>query len=312
MLLRQHKDIGYLRGLSPAIWGRLPLAHWANGVGGYYFFDDFADMRINEGNDSAGTLTVDGKYEIYGDANSTLVSASGFTLSDPSGFTAASDDDKAGYDVDTDYAVGSLVLTDEDTNGESGIHQPTNPFLVRHENLRRLAFEARIAMSSVTDSQSGLFVGLSNIQPDDDALVDSTGEIEADAAAVGFSVLDADGDQIRPTISENGGTITRYGTASDGGAAGALSKAVTAAKYIKVGFLLDPMAPPAKRVKFFIDGEEQTDSLTVNYLSQTVLEGANFPSNSAMGLTLLHKSTGATNTSATIDWWAAAMEIDRL
>ena len=287
-----HLDHDYLRGPSPAIWKTIPDGMADLGYGGLHIFYDFLDKE-NLTTQSAGALTSNGMFECYADAAETIASGTAVTVTDPSGLTAATDDAAAGYDVDTDYHIGTWTLACTGTNGECGIHGQ-NIVNSYYLGLRKLAFEARFALSSVTNSVPGVFVGLSNIQPDGSALVDSTGEIEASAAALGFSVLDADGDALRPTISENGGTITRYGTA-----------ALTAAKYIKAGFIIDPQAAPSKRGKFFINGVEQT-----TYLTQAIIEGANFPSGSSMGFTALAKATGATDFTLTLDWFKLFAEVD--
>lgn len=291
MSQRLAHNIPYLRGQSPEIWKRLNRLVMGGGFSAVHFADDFLGIDTINNQTAAGTASANGLYETYADANETISEGTGPTVSDPSGFTSGSNDEKAGYDVDTDWAVGTWTFACTGTNGECGIHTQ-NFWKITQEQLRPCAYEARFALSSVTNP--GVFVGLSNIQPDDSALVDSTGEIEANAAALGFSVLDADGDALRPTISENGGTITRYGTA-----------ALTAAKFIKAGWLLDPQAEPSKRVKFFISGVEQS-----TYITQAILEGANFPEDSAMGLTVLAKATGATNFTLTMDWHKFVGAID--
>ena len=59
-------------GLSPSIWGNLPVEEWRVGRNGLFFMDDF----VNPGKASASGATTNGGYGAYTTATSTTIQPS--------------------------------------------------------------------------------------------------------------------------------------------------------------------------------------------------------------------------------------------
>jgi hypothetical protein len=77
------------------------------------------------------------------------------------------------------------------------------------------------------------------------------------------------------------------------------SIAISNDTYIKLGFVYDPQAADAKRIKIYVDGIEQTLGL-----SKTVAEtAAKFPATTTyLDLSLASRSSTATADASFIDW----------
>jgi len=288
-----HLDFDYLRGPSPAIWKTIPDGMADLGYGGVHFFDDFLDAWSLSGVTTAAQYN---KYLIYSDTGQTLASGTDVVVTDPSTLTAATDDAAAGYDTDTDWDVGTLVMAGDATDEDESSIRTSASFIINKLSLKKLAFEFRFKTETVANANHSLFIGLSDTVPADSALTDATGDLAAADNVLGFLVDIADGDALRPVYQAGSQTQQLKGTA-----------AMTADKYIKAGFLLDVDAAPSKRGKFFINGVEQT-----TYITQANFEAATFPNDIAMGLGFYRKLPTAADVDYTLDWWKIFMEVDRV
>lgn len=294
-----HLDHDYLRDPSPAIWKNFPDGMADLGYGGLHIWNDFTSLIADAGGSAAATISPDGRWELYTDTGQTINHGTDIVITDPSTLTALTDDAAAGYDVDVDWDVGTWVFagdgTDEDESGIKG----QELFIMNKLSLKRLAFEWRLKLATVADATGAYFCGLSDEQPGDSSLVNSTGELTAASNYLGFQILSADGNAWRPVYQAGGQTKQLKGTA-----------VATAAKYIKLGFVLDltgASATPNKRGKFFVNGVEHS-----TYITQANFEAATFPNDVAMGLAFFRKMTSVTDVVATLDWVKGFMEIDRV
>ena len=164
---------------------------------------------------------------------------------------------------------------------------------------KKLWFEARFKISTIADDVSSFFIGLAAaarcadkgvFQAGQGATVDSA---LADAAMIGFWRPDADGDGLSAAYHANGQTASEI--ISD-------AHTLVADTYVKAGFVYDPDFDAAQRIKFYINGTEQT-----TYITSTLIAAAAFPDAEAMSPVVgIMNDDGSTASTLTLDWWRCA------
>lgn len=266
--------------ISPAIWGDLPIEDWALGYGGMFFFDDFDNVP------SLAASIITGNYNYFLSASCTIAGVA--TDGDTGGNVVISLDGTANH-------AGAII-------GGGGVQ--AQAALRSAQAGTRLAFEARFKISSITDDVINCAVGLAN--PGIGVvggLVNTTGELISTADFIGFHSLNTNGG----TTGTNAKLNTEF---QDSGevkqTVQAAAKTLVAATYVKVGFKYNPSnaIPPAKRIKFFVDGVEQS-----SYVTDTQMAAATFPDNEALALCAFCKTgSGAAAGTFTMDWWALGQE----
>lgn len=253
------------RGLSAGIWGRLPIQKWAVGVDGYFSFDDFRNFSKHV---SAQNVQ---QYASYIDTGVTIQQLASTTLA---GIARVTHDG-------TDNDESSII-----TGGNAGCEVlfPSTP------PARFLAFEARVAKSTIATDGLGFMLGLSEEgRAVADQLVDDT-LVAADKDFLGFGCVAA------------AGATVNFGFKTAGQTAVVVAAAVAtmvAATFVKLGFLIDMDAPTDKRGRIFVNGVEQS-----TYLTDTQIALATFPS--AQGASRLWATKIGTASAFTMDmdWWA--------
>ena len=222
------------RGLSPAIWKDFLKERAADPSSIAFFFDDFGNFSQEI---SAQNIA---QYASYIDTGVTIKSLAVQDLSEGEhGIleVAGNDADNDEGSITTGGNVGTIGLI-SDTAAQA----------------KRLAFECRIKKASVDDNACAFFIGLSEEGlAAADTLVDNTGEL-ADKDFCGFRVKQDNGEELDFAWSKAGDATAVQEHA-------ALTSLV-ADTWVKLGFLYDPDAPTAKRIKIFIDGVEQTSYVT--------------------------------------------------
>jgi hypothetical protein len=170
----------------------------------------------------------------------------------------------------------------------------------------KVIFEARIRAPSVTDGDGSWFVGLSGV-----GMIANNGFI-SDAHAVsggpllGFWVVDSDNDRMNFGYNVNAGTaqVSAY-------------SAITAATFVKVGFVYDPSAPSANRLTWYVDGvAQEVNAAGVSaYVSGTTIGervgkagSAAFPAGIQMSPALDVKTDAGAAFRLDIDWWYVGMQ----
>lgn len=155
---------------------------------------------------------------------------------------------------------------------------------------KMMLFEARVKFSSVANSTNYL-VGLG----EEGMAVENT---IADAATlvskdyVGFAIFEDAGTSLKVVYRKAGQamqTLFTYGTA------------IAADTYYKLGMLYDPAEVASKRIKFFVDGVEQT-----TYITNALLTAATFPDGEELNFLMGVKNGSAAAKSISCDWWAVA------
>lgn len=156
------------------------------------------------------------------------------------------------------------------------------------------AFECRVKVSSVTDGQLAMSVGLLGPgQNDGDIVTDTTGVPNASDCGIGFNIKADDGNAID----------FWYEAASQTRVDKIEGVAVpTADTFVKLGFIYDPSAPASQRIKVFVDNVEQS-----TYVTATDIATATFPDAEALVPTFGMKGiAGSVALELAIDWWALA------
>jgi len=263
------------RGLSPRLWGKVLGGQGLSPDGlsnGYSFADDFMNFGAVAPAVSGATEGVTGGYGYYVDTATTANS-----------ITQVAD------------AVGGVIrlastatdnhetwLTSGGNTGVLGVISDT----AGADKL--LIFEARVRFTQVGNTYNA-FVGLS-----EEALADNDTVTDAGALAskdlIGFSVLEADGDALNFVYRKAGQTAQ---TAIAG------VQALTAATWYKVGFVYDPTALTANRIRVFVDNVEHATKVT-----GTNIAAATFPDGEELAFLAGVKNGTASANSIDIDWWA--------
>lgn len=280
--IAQYKGRTDTRLWSPALWGDYK-GGGPMGLGiedSIWFHDDFVSAP------DCGTITTVvnvGPYEVFGESGT----ATGGLVSDIS-------------TLSTGYVGGLVVTCGTTTNHDTAICLGGGaPFVINSSDPRKLWFEARLALSSVTNDIYSTFIGLGEedlsagagiFADEDNATFNSA---FADKDLIGFYVLSPDGDALGAMYGKAGQTAQNLISS-----AGAL----TAATFVKVGFKYDPTAPISQRITFFVNGAPLT-----TYVTHALQTAATFPDGEEMTMLIgTTNSDGSTDATVTLDWWSCA------
>jgi hypothetical protein len=272
------------RGLSPALWGDAAkwVADMAAGRCGFLMDDFIAGPYI-------AATGSNGLWYAYLDTSNLITKPTSATLASGemglcSLYADASDNDSpamclAGGNIGAPFKIS-------DTAGEDF----------------KLAFECRFQVTSVADDVQAIFLGLGEEGiPANDCMVDDTG-VMADKDYIGFN-----------SVHVNSGTtgtnaILRFAYRKSGQTAQtkiAALQTMVASTWYKVGFLYDPAEVAAKRIKVFLDGDEQS-----TYVTETNIATATFPDGEEIVPTFISKAGTGTASSLILDWMAVGQYVD--
>ena len=267
-------------GLSPRLWQRVTGSIMeADGNKRLFLIgDDFPAIQ------HAGTMTdlySELPYVIYADDTTNHIVRTG--VDENGGVLHLVIDAGAGANEEIGIALGDAVGQVGQISDTAGADFMT-------------AFECRIKKSSIT-AQCMMAGLMSPATIADGGIIDTTGGPMANKAFIGFNVLADDYDAV--DFCYQGAGQTR----NDLIAGSANLKADT---FIKLGFIYDPAAPPAKRITVYIDNEEQS-----TYVTAAQIAAATFPD--AEALTVGFATKGVAGSAALelgIDWWAFAQVLE--
>lgn len=171
----------YDYGPSPAIWSDCPVLEFEDNPGkGFHRFEDFKNCPVL----TTPTITTDANY------------GNGFHAFGSSGGTVVRANLEGG---------GGLILTETDDNEGIALQYLQTPFKLA-PGKGDLWFEARLKIGTVTDNDSGFFVGLAeSLTLTATVPITAAGAI-ADKNVVGFHRLEGDGDQIDTVYKADGVT----------------------------------------------------------------------------------------------------------
>lgn len=156
----------------------------------------------------------------------------------------------------------------------------------------KVLFEARIALPSVEDAKGSFFIGLGELGLIADNGLFTDAHAVAGNDLIGFWVTDADGDKLNFGYNVGSGTAQVIGYT-----------ALAAATFVKVGFVYDPDCAPAKRIKWYVNGVEQS-----TYVTQANVAAATFPGGIQLSPAIYAKTDDNAAYSADLDWWHIGMQ----
>lgn len=285
------------RGPSDVIWGDCPwFSLLENPENGMTFWDDF----IGAGNfpSAAGGAIAQGisdKWSVYAYTGATQVDAQ----IEGGGITFGADGDNEGVAYGPSAGAFRLVTTST---------------LALN---KKLWYETRISMSSVTATKTeaffGLFSGfLTSGVPTAAVPITVTDDTLADKNLIGFHIKGASPTEVCFVYKLAGQTV-QYPTNLQTLMASSGNSVLTAGAYVKLGFLFDPNARP-KRISSASTGQTAGDvrapliRIFVNglevpaFLTSTNLQATTFPT-AFMGPGFANMNqTGSSPGTTTVDW----------
>ena len=259
-------------GSSAAIWGDCPLEAIRNGrVGGIIIEDDFeSTLSI-----SAGAGDTLAGYLAYGDTGVTMAAQAG-------------------------VAGGVIECAGNDADNDEGVLSTGSPaFMISDAAPKKLWYEARIKKASIADNACALFNGLAWDHGAGVSVAKTLCLTDDDANLGAFSYLGFHVDQANGDAMDF--VYRAEGQAQTVKIAGV--HVPVADTYVKVGFVYDPQADDAKKIKVFINNVEQS-----TYVTATNIATATFPDAEPMGMAWAVKVGAAAESKAQMDWWRCVQE----
>lgn len=251
------------RGASSSLWGSCPWDAIAAGKeDGRLFYDDF----LNFGTLTAGGTLTTGPWTMVADTGGTITASTGDANGVIAMVTDTTDEDEI-YLMGSNNLFGTWVLPASDGND--------------------LWFEARLKVSTVTNGELGLFVGLSEEAMAADSIVDATGAMVS-KDLVGFHVAAASGTSANWVYRKASQTQQT-----------ALAAAATLAAdtYIKLGFAVHYRNPSDRVMECYVNGEMKS-----TFVTKASMSASTFPAGEELLPFIGMKSmTGAAKT-VSVDW----------
>jgi hypothetical protein len=262
-------DNGYAP--SPSLWKDFrvqDLLRKAPGNDGLFVRYDFANFRTSTNINASEAYWCNGlkAYGSDGGAIAALAAQGG-------GITLSSDGDNEGV------AIGSMVF----------------PFQISRSH-KKLAFEARIKTSTITDTKHGFFLGLIDPSALSATVPIAAAGTLADENFVGFHRLEGDGDYVDTVYKA--ATVTQVTVQSD-------AQVLVADTWIKLGFRYEPSGSKGKYyLRFYANGLPLTTAYQVASGS-----GTDFPNHVQLGFVFaLLNATASTPGNTSIQWAQIAQE----
>lgn len=258
---------------SVEIWHDLNMTRVLNEPGyAIGFFDDF---------EPAGTMAT------------TVVNAHGYPVIDATSATITG----------TSVAGGGLLLFNSTADEGLALQRgaiTSAPFIIPAATVqgtsKKLWFECCIKKELIANDLHGIFVGLAGANSSAVDHIDNAGTDLADVSCIGFWAKEADGDiwdaVCQKAAADFDDIIADVATA-------------VADTYIKLGFVYDPDAPVTKRIKFYVDGVEQSTYVGEASGDATVYlrDTTNFPGAVGMSPLIASKDGDNADFDVTLKWW---------
>jgi hypothetical protein len=267
------------RGPSPKIWNSVEVQELMQQAGkGNIVFEDFKNSAVLQ-EEAGRSAWTGGIGHVVGDIN-----FQGYTETALIADVALQADNDGVLMLDTDG-------TDDDVVGITGGDNTCGVFRSPEEGVRKaFYYEARIAVSTITDGDLSVFVGL--MEPgklSDGSPLGAAGAL-ADVDYIGFHITEANGDAVSVVYNE-----AASGTAQTDDAGVTL----VAATYVRLGFKVEILGLSMK-VRFFVDGVDLGNDLAVDISSSD----ANWPGATDMDI-MICATSGANGTdgdNVKVDW----------
>jgi hypothetical protein len=274
------------RGPSPAIWKDCPIQEFQEQPGkGSHMFDDFRNSLLKK-EEAGRTALTGGIGELHGDMAWSIYSETALIAD-----IALQADDEGVLMLDTDGTDDDVVGI---TGGDNVQGVWRSPKIGEEQ---RFWFEARVKVSTITDTDLSWFIGL--MEPGklgDGTPLGAVGAL-ADVDYIGFHVAEADGDDLTLVYNE-----ATSGTAQ----ANTGSITLVADTYVRVGMKVVKLGNKVT-YRFFADGVDLGDGVAVT------LDGAanaNWPGDTNMDIMVAVTSgaLGEDGDNLKIDWIRMAQE----
>ncbi len=265
-------------GPSPAIWADCPILEMMMDPGvGYFFQDDFLNVSDHISDQSVQ------RYDTFID-------------------TGVEGTQRTGVAAPVFGGVGGVIeIAGNDTDEDQFVMSTHGPAFVVSDtaaNARKLWFEARFSKASIGNDALAFFLGLAFDHGAGVPVALNLCLTNADANLGAFSFLGFHVDQAA------GATLDAvYKAESQSQTVNAAGiQTMVANTYYRLGLMYDPDAPAAKRIKWFVDGVEQS-----TYVTATQIAAATFPDAEPLAMVLATKvGTNAAEVKSQMDWWRCA------
>ena len=260
---------------SPIIWGDCPtLQIMADSAKGFHIFDDFKNSVIPT-EEAGRTALTNGLGNVFGDINWYAYVESALVAD-----LALQADDDGVLMLDTEGTDDDVISITTGNNVCGVCKTPTSG------QSTGWWFEARFKVSTVTNTDLGLFVGLAEPGQAKDGYILGAASALADVDYVGFWIQEADGDDLCVVYNEaTSGTAQAVHDAAT----------LTADTYVRMGMRYDVNS---NKIKCYKDGVYIGTTYDIDVSS------TNFPSATDMDL-LICVTSGAAGEDADnlkIDW----------
>ena len=261
---------------SPNIWEDCPWLDLVEGnVAGVYFFDDFESFPKTPPTTEGNW----GRYAAFSDTGGTMTAGTG--------------------------QGGELAIGSDGDNEGASLRTLAVPYKIIR-TAKKFWFEARVKSSTIADTKHGFFLGLlENVALTATLPIAAAGTL-SDNNFVGFHRLEGDGDQIDTVYKADG--VTQVTVQAD-----ALTTALVADTYVKLGMVFEPAVDPSVHdvgltslgkynLSFYANGVRLSTRKQIPSAA-----GTDFPNDVGLGLVFaVLNATGTTPGTSTIDWWRAA------
>jgi len=175
---------------------------------------------------------------------------------------------------------GGVALFGTTDNEEASLQicgETSAPFVIPADSAdgKKLWFECEVKKSIITASKAGFFVGLTSEAACVADFIADAGNDFSDVDLLGFWNLE--GEANIDVITQKTGAA--FDTIIDA------AEVLVADTYTRLGFIYDPNGPAKKKIKFYVNGKEQTTYVGENSGDATVYLGdtTNFPGGEEMG-----------------------------
>ena len=259
------------RGYSPNIWGDCPVKSILEGsIAGTIFQDDFLDFPL------IGTQTTQiahGRYKVFAHTGCAVTPVSAVNS--------------------VELGNGILDFSTDTDNDSASLAQSYPSFMLKSTS-GKLWFEARLAWTPITTNGIGWFIGLAETELWTLAAgvpLNAGDAITNSASAIGFRKPEDD-----LTTFDTVYSIRDTSFVEIGGAEGSVAAAY---EFAKLGFVFDPQAATANRVRFY-----QNNLALATELSATTLEALTYLDANALGLIFAQIADSVGTSGHTyLDWW---------
>lgn len=264
------------RGPSPAIWEDVRVLELLEKPGkGLHFFDDFQDFGL------PGTQTTQinlGRYKVFNTGAGVIQKVT---------------------TVNSVELQGGALQNALDTDNDSGsIAQASPSYFLSGDKATSgaLFFECEYAQASLVTNMASVFIGLAEVDQMTLATavpLNAGDPITNTWSGIGFHLKEDGLGVVDTVVTDRATSFTDLG-AGEGGT-------LVAYTFKKLGFIYDPQADAAKRIRFFADNLELTTKYTQTLLAATTNLKAN-----ALGLVWAAVSDSAASYTGFLRWWRVA------